>query len=357
MRLGQIARKYQLTTKEVVKFLDEQGIAVEDNLNTKLSGTQVEIIVGQYATIEEPESVEDKPISEPEVTDKIEVEELQPEQDMVEDTPDLGLELAQTTGEVLASNIESDFVEEKTEEAETPLPEEEIVTQTENLSKEDKRIITVASFRQPEEEEETTPAPAVQGSGIAISESDNVILKDASPEVKAEVIRAEKVTLEGIKVVGKIELPEKPKPVTKEEETKTEDTESTVETPQTTEESTVEEGPYVHPNKRAKIVKPEDEQSTIVKPTKEQTKKKTESTAKNKSKKRENVVDSKTNRPSKKKKKQEAAPIPKKQKKESEDTIKKAKLREKRQKQREREKAEASKPEKSFLKKLWDSMW
>lgn len=154
MRLAQLARKLKVKPMDVQAFLQAQpGQTAGEGPNQKLDEEQIALIIGQYGPLE-PE-VPEAPAAET-------AEEATPTASAPEPEP------------VAAP------------EPQEPAIAEETGTETE----------TVAAA----EEESTHPEPA--------NEEEPVAEEDGS----TEVIKAPKTTLEGIKLVGKIDLPEPPPP-------------------------------------------------------------------------------------------------------------------------------------------------
>jgi len=196
MRLGQIARKLNQDTKTLVAFLETEGVEILDSLNSKISDEHVTLLTRKFDTnVIEQESIDEKVIIN---------NDEQPE--------------------VLESNtVESSLTEEVIE------PE----TAEENKTSSASEPFTVSP------EDTSNNSSDNNEESLAIPSDDDYIVNEIDG-----VIRAPKVHLDGIKVVGKIELPEKPTPPKSQEEPK-EDKESTI--------NTVEKSDGIHPNKKARI--------------------------------------------------------------------------------------------------------
>ena len=169
MRIGQLARKLDVTPTAILQYLEELGIDVDKGVNTKLVGAGIEKVEEKFGRIE--------------MIDPLAVEETEIKEETIEEEENPVAE------EVLDHQEDEDNTD--TEELEVPAPEEtELIEQ--------------------------------------VASSDKVELStEPSNDDSAEVIRPEYVKLQGLKVVDKIELPE-PKP--KKEEVKEEE-ESIVEEP------------------------------------------------------------------------------------------------------------------------------
>lgn len=159
MRLGQLARKLAISPTDIIKFLESNSIAASEGSNTRLTDDTTRLILQQF---------------DPAGTIVLSAE--QPEET------------------------------EATPIAETPAPEVE---------------------------ETPAPAPVVEPQSIAAeAESTHLVAEDLQPEESTapeadeateqpDVIKAQKVSLAGLKVLGKIELPEpkKKEPATPEDTT------------------------------------------------------------------------------------------------------------------------------------------
>lgn len=146
MRLGQLARKLSITSSAITDFLAAQQIAVEAGSNTRLPFEQVLQIVEHFAP-DQLESIRESLFTEPD--------------------------------EVVAEPQHEELVIEAT--AEQPQPVDEL------------------------HQEE----PSMLEPGIVEPEGDiNPVSADSAMAGEPDVIRAPKVELPGLKVLGKIDLPE-----------------------------------------------------------------------------------------------------------------------------------------------------
>ncbi|WMN07460.1 hypothetical protein QYS48_28825 [Marivirga arenosa] len=171
MRLAQAARKLSMTTEEIVDFLQLRGIEIEKDSNTKLSAESIQVLY-KYFEIEEEEPVE-----------KVEVQpdEIQDEQ--------------------ADANIPTE------EEAEV---NEEIVS--EKLGQEESNEIAEPQQEEKVEEVQASEKKSFKTVGELLESEDETTDEDL-------VIKAPKVELKGLNVVGKIDLPE-PKPKEEKQEDK-----------------------------------------------------------------------------------------------------------------------------------------
>jgi hypothetical protein len=161
MRLTTLARKIQITPTKLIEFLTKQNIKIDNGINTKLDDEIVRMTMEEFMpdAIEEPRSME------------IEV-------------PEIG------TIEAIAEPLE--ILETETKEAPEAIAIEAEVIQ--EVVVQEESVPAVSDIKQKPEPK----AGTIEDLEMSLSED-------------IELIRAKKVKLEGIKVVGKIELPEKPK--------------------------------------------------------------------------------------------------------------------------------------------------
>jgi hypothetical protein len=150
MRLGQLARKLAVRPTEIAEFLSKENIQLEANSNTRIEDDQVIHLVKHFAP------------------------------DMVEAIK------AELTKEKITVVEEDKII--VTPEVEVPVP----VTVTESLP--EPEVISV----QPEE---TVVSRVVVVEPVLVEETNTAVSDE-------EVIRAPKVELPGLKVLGKIEIPE-----------------------------------------------------------------------------------------------------------------------------------------------------
>jgi hypothetical protein len=159
MRLTTLARKIQITPTKVIEFLTKQNIKIDNGINTKLDDEIVRMTMEEFM----PDAIEDLVVMEIE-------------------TPEIG--------EAIAEPLE--ILETETKEAPEAIAIEAEVIQ--EVVVQEESVPAVSDIKQKPEPK----AGTVEDLEMGLSED-------------IELIRAKKVKLEGIKVVGKIELPEKPK--------------------------------------------------------------------------------------------------------------------------------------------------
>lgn len=225
MRLSQVARKLNVGRNTIVDFLSAQGHSVDSSPNAKINGEQYNLLAKEFAAsasekeeashltigtkhaedliantppveprvevaaTPEPEAPKEEPKPEPAPEPKaeepapVEPDEEKPEPEVVEETP------------AAAEPV-----------AETPAPKEEEVEDKPglkilgkiDLEKDKKKEAPKAEAPAAEEEAPKTEAPTEEES------SDE-------PAVPGKVIEAKADSLRGLKVLGKIKLPDPPK--------------------------------------------------------------------------------------------------------------------------------------------------
>ncbi len=222
MRLGQLARQLHIEPKKIVIFLEKQGVTIEDSPNFKMDDDILELVTKQFEKPVEVEPIKEE-IPEP-VKEPIEVVEPTIEKEEIQEVQKEEIKETEKVEEV--EEVEEIKEVEVKEPKEEPLPVESIEKAVEKPEE-----VTEELTKQTPEDEKT--------------EEDNEPL---FLEIDG-VIRAPKVILDGIKVVGKIDLPE---PKTKEEVvTETEAKEEPTSTPSEVVVETNE--PKIHPNKQARL--------------------------------------------------------------------------------------------------------
>ncbi len=316
MRLGQLSRQLDVDSKKIVKFLNKENIDVADNPNTKLEDDQIKLVEDHFF-VEEVVEIEVK--EEPSFQSILDIE---PEKE---------------------SEPES---QPKVETEAEPIPASPEVEAPEESIEEKKEVPTKIDLSKFETKKPIVKIESPDGKNFFPAEDPQ---EDEITE--AELLPTEIVKLEGIKVVGKIDLPEKPKKENK-KGTKKEDT-VVAEVKTEDESSPVSETPVIeedidetHPLKKAKLVGIKE---------REVVKRKVKSTTQLDPKKQFKGIKAKD---IKAKKKAEEKKNPKKKKKEflqkKEDVVNIN--REARQRKKDRQKdAVQNKQEKGWLAKLWES--
>lgn len=164
MRIGQLARKLEISPSQIIDYLEELGIEADKGVNTKLGEAGVDSVMKKFGKM--PESVESEEVSDVPAEESIDTEEEPVE-----------------------------VMEEESEPEIEPVQEEEPEIET----------------GQKEEKEE------------------------GKEEEEIEVIRPEKIKLQGLKVMGKIDLPE-PKPKEEPKKEPAEETEKEIKAEEAKEE-------------------------------------------------------------------------------------------------------------------------
>lgn len=152
MRLGQMSRKLGISQGEIVRFLSEQNLSVEEGSNVKLDESRVRLLYARYAP-----------------------EEVYPHQQVADESP---------TPVVSTKSTDSALLSNETGEGSISVAadENDSIVHPKPAEVDAQPVVFVSS------EPQTAPA-------------------ENSPTGEAEVIRAPKVELAGLKVIGKIELP------------------------------------------------------------------------------------------------------------------------------------------------------
>lgn len=317
MRLGQLARKIDKDTSEIVKFLGKQEITIEDHLNTKIEDNHVELVLEAFKLPEPEETVEE----------------------IVESTEENTVE---TTGDKTTdtSSDEDTITEEEVTVEVFEMTEEEVIESTEEkggvvVAQEDvdTRTLTVSDLLKETEPETNEEKTIPETEEVEENEIVEFGREDQIPEdITADLIKAPKVELQGIKVVGKIDLPEKTeKEKKKEEERVAAQEESSYTTP-----SVKTDG--IHPSKKSKDIKLKKDflsPEKVVEETKETKRKKAKEI---KAEKKAKGISTK------------------KKKKIDEASLLKQAERERRQRKKERVKNAPKKKDKHWLRQLWDAI-
>jgi hypothetical protein len=196
MRVQQLAKALNITVNEIEEFLQEKVDAKYEGPNKKLEEDVVQIIVNKFGPLPEEKPKKEEKVAEVKATPKI-------EEPQVEENP-----------------VEESVTEE---------------TQKETVEDEDSEASN--ETEQPVQEEK----PVSKGK-IEIIETEETTL-----HIEDGVIKAPKIELRGIKVTGKIDLPEKKKPEPKTDE----GIEGEVQTEESSEEKIIPEKPKFERKKRA----------------------------------------------------------------------------------------------------------
>ncbi|MEM9896494.1 MAG: hypothetical protein AAF789_09010 [Bacteroidota bacterium] len=185
MRLGQLARKYEITVHEILEFLDENRIEqVSKHPNSKLSEEAEQLLARHF----NQEYFENEP--------SIIVEELEGPTSAAK-APDDALESDQATESLTASTS-------------TEVIEDEAVSDTHQMS------ASADSVSEIEEQKHKEPAREEISTDqfLALTEAEE---NDPVHLEQITHIKAPKKELSGLKVLGKIELPKEPVKAKKED--------------------------------------------------------------------------------------------------------------------------------------------
>lgn len=158
MRLTTLARKIDKTPTQLISFLKEKGVEIPNGLHSKLDDDIVDMVKDNF--LPDQEEIDEIIAQVPEV------EVVEESAEIIKSIPEDEAETAPKVEEIQEEVIEKPIVDEVTIES-VPEPVEEKIGTVDDMESEDFEEINL--------------------------------------------IKAKKVKLEGIKVVGKIELPEKPK--------------------------------------------------------------------------------------------------------------------------------------------------
>jgi len=189
MRLGQLARKLDIKPTQIVSFLKkEHTISVDDSLNSKIEDDVLELVMAKFkvdtpkkviqrakkSIIQEEPIIEEKPINLEEIGEEKEVE----------------IDIEQIIDAVTEEVANEIFEDEAIDEAIDNIVIDELKTVEEIVEVEQKEESATENLTAYDEDGEPIELTVVDG-----------------------VIKAPKKELEGFKVVGKIDLPQKAKPI------------------------------------------------------------------------------------------------------------------------------------------------
>lgn len=191
MRLGQLARKLDKKPHDLVDFLEkEHQITIDSDLNTKVEGDALDIIMDVFKKIEpviEVPTPEEKAIEIEEIVPEI-AEEVIVEEIAIPEPIELVVEEVEAEIEITEEEIEDIAAEAVVAE----IDEEELDLTLENAAEPIERITEVTA--------DETIIERIARIGEDGEELPELIIEDG-------VIKAPKQELDGFKVVGKIELP------------------------------------------------------------------------------------------------------------------------------------------------------
>jgi translation initiation factor IF-2 len=326
MRLGQLTRQLEVETSEVLKFLSKQGISVDDHPNTKLEDETIVLLLAQFekpkleikSALESPIVIEQSIISTPQVVVMVEpIEAAVLQTEGIQESINLEVENKQVIKQELSP------IEEPIVKITTP-----VLAQNINVNSLDEEIKVISLS--PEEVAKLVAAGEIESEIEA-----QALTLDGQGTIKAKLTK-----LEGLQVVGKIELPKDPRREKKEQERKAkEETTKVLRNAGRTIDG-------VHPNKRAKEEGEKIKEVLALQEQKIKDRLEKQRLIAEKEAQKESLAVGKAKKKSKKRK-----PLVQ-VKEETPDEVKKRKAREKRQLAKQR----ANQPEvsKSIWKKIWD---
>jgi len=219
MRLSQIARKLNIGKNTILDFLESKGFKVDDNPNSKISPEQFQILSKEFATSamdkeealgltigkkhsdnfiidseineEEKQNDEEEEILIKSITATKKQEEVEEKEEEIKEEKEIWDDKPKLKGIKVVGKIDLE-TEKKTPEVKEEVKEEIHEKEIEEPVVEEKVEVVEEETPIPEQEDKKTTDPK--------AETEKVI------EAKAESLR-------GLKVVGKIDLPEKKKKV------------------------------------------------------------------------------------------------------------------------------------------------
>ncbi len=236
MRLGQIARKLETPAKNILTAINNEfnvEIDLESNLNFKLDETHIEFVLQQFEVpkVEEPAETIEEAVEE--VVETEQIEDVTEPSISEETTSSQEVETSNTEEKISeevtdSSNTEETKLEEELEVEPQPVIVESAVDKKSDsivdsdkkeeapvevkVEKEEPKVGDKIELPTTQEKPETPEKKVVVlKRGEVLTTSTDVDSEYFELDESVDIIRAPKVELEGIKVLGKINLPE-PKP-------------------------------------------------------------------------------------------------------------------------------------------------
>jgi hypothetical protein len=173
MRLTTLARKINISPGQLIEFLEKNDKEVSNGQHTKLDHETIDMVMDHFMPEHKVETTE--------APSEIQVPEAEKEDESADSAISKETEPGELAEDTVPEMIEIPEAKVNTPEIKIDTPEEKIVTPEANDTIE-------------------------QGQGPRSG-----TIEDLENEEDIDLIRVKKVKLEGIKVVGKIDLPEKPK--------------------------------------------------------------------------------------------------------------------------------------------------
>lgn len=201
MRLAQAARNLSITTDDIVTFLAKKDIIIEKDSNTKLDENSINILFEYFdSDIPLKKEVEIAPVSV----------ETNLEEELALQTKEIDLQKDEAESPIKEDNIvkpdnsQEEQAKQDPKEAQEPDDLNESLTVKENVIEEES-----ININKEDENQQGKQVPAISTSKKYKTVAD--LLEDEQDEDYDVVIKAPKVSLQGLNVLGKIDLPE-PKP-------------------------------------------------------------------------------------------------------------------------------------------------
>ncbi|MCV9387030.1 translation initiation factor IF-2 N-terminal domain-containing protein [Reichenbachiella ulvae] len=205
MRLSSLARKIKITPKQLTEYLSDQGIDTSQGANTKLDQEVIEMVYEAY--------MYDESVEEEEVVKKVIIEDEGETLEIAVEKSDLEEpEKISEPTEQKEESEEEELIQSTEEELVADAEEEEAVVETDRPQAEEE--VEVEESPEAEETEYPSYEPITTEDGELIESYAELAARDSS----VKIIKAPKAApLQGLKIKGKIELPE---PRSKEEKKK-----------------------------------------------------------------------------------------------------------------------------------------
>jgi hypothetical protein len=223
MRLGQLARKYNISIQEIISYLDKTEQSYDSHHpNSKLDEETESLVENHFKDVltvpPDPVDVIDKKEPEQIIKDPAESEEPKIKvKELKVVSEELKVEVKEPKIEVKELKVEAVEIEETLEVAESEIifPKEELELPEETVELPEKQVFMDVTEVEVQVDQEETNDSIDTDQLLELMESEETSV-DLS---KIKLIKAPKKELSGLKVVGKIDLPEpKIKDIEKSEE-------------------------------------------------------------------------------------------------------------------------------------------
>lgn len=230
MRLAQLSRKLKVKSSDIIQFLEDQGLMVDSGSNVKISNEHVELVVKEYGDLrvwkEELEAETRKKLDEENLTEAtLDIESQAEPQPKETELPieekiekaDCDTEIvSETREEILNDSTDGGIIVNENESADVDNSDVSSKEENSNVSNEEVLSPPPILFTGLQEEQVDTKEidDVVQVKSEDSENEPETTYNIPSDRTDDEVIKAPKISLPGLKIVGKIELP---KPKEKEE--------------------------------------------------------------------------------------------------------------------------------------------